>query len=206
VIAYLRGKVLAQRPGRLVVDVGGVGYEVFAPVPTTLALKPDDDVSLHVHTLVREDALQLFGFADADELALFELVTGVTGVGPRLALALISEVPLPELVRAIREANVARLTRVTGIGRKTADRLCLELKDKVVGLAPAAAAKAAEAGAAEAAPASAGPLDDAVSALVNLGYSRARAEAAVRSAAADGDGASLEDLVRRGLASLARTP
>jgi Holliday junction DNA helicase RuvA len=205
VIAYLKGKVLALRPGRLVVDVGGVGYEVFAPVPTTLSLGTDDEVSLHVHTLVREDALQLFGFADADELTLFELVTGVTGVGPRLALSLISEVPLPDLVRALREGDVARLTRVTGVGRKTADRLCLELKDKVLGLAPVEAARAAEAGAAETAPRPGEPLDDAVSALVNLGYPRARAEAAVRGAAAGGE-ASLEELVRKGLASLARTP
>jgi len=204
VIAFLRGTVLAVRPGRMVVDVGGVGYEVFAPVPTCLARKPGDAVALHIHTQVREDALQLFGFVGEDELALFELVRGVTGIGPRLALALLSEVPPGDLVRALRDGNVARLTRVSGIGRKTADRLCLELKDKVLAFAPAAAALAAGAG--TAAPEAAGPFDDAVSALTNLGYSRARAEGAVRSAAAEGDGASLEELVRKGLASLARTP
>lgn len=203
-IAFLRGTVLAVRPGRMVVDVGGVGYEVFAPVPTCLALEAGDPVALHIHTQVREDALQLFGFAGADELALFELVTGVTGIGPRLGLALLSEVQPPDLVRALRDGNVARLTRVSGIGRKTADRLCLELKDKVLAFAPAAAALAAGAGAG--APEAAGPFEDAVSALTNLGYSRARAESAVRSAAAEGDGASLEELVRKGLASLARTP
>lgn len=203
-IAHLQGTVLAVRPGRLVVDVGGVGYAVFAPVPTCLSRKEGDPITLHVHTLVREDALQLFGFVDPDELALFELATAVTGVGPRLALSLLSEMSLADLVRALREGNVARLTRVSGVGRKTADRLCLELKDKVLALAPAEAAMAAEAGA-EAAPRSEGPLGDAVSALVNLGYPRARAEAAVRGAAAGGE-ASLEELVRKGLASLARTP
>jgi Holliday junction DNA helicase RuvA len=203
-IAYLRGTVLAVRPGRMVVDVGGIGYEVFAPVPTCLARKAGDEVELHVHTLVREDALQLFGFADADELALFELVTAVTGIGPRLGLALLSEVPLADLVRALRDGNVARLTRVSGVGRKTADRLCLELKDKVLAFAPGTAAALA-AGAGAAAPGTAEPFDDAVSALVNLGYTRVRAEGAVRSVAADGD-ASLEELVRKGLASLARTP
>jgi len=204
-IAHLKGTVLATRPGRLVVDVGGVGYAVFAPTPTCLGHAAGDPITLHVHTLVREDALQLFGFVDPDELALFELATGVTGVGPRLALALLSEVPLPDLVRALREADVARLTKVSGVGRKTADRLCLELKDKVLALAPAAAAMAAASGGGTA-PGSGGPLDDAVSALVNLGYTRARAEAAVRSAAAEGEAASLEELVRKGLASLARTP
>lgn len=201
-IAHLKGEVIAVRPGRLVVGVGGVGYAVFAPVPTCLAHAEGDEVVLHVHTLVREDALQLFGFADADELTLFELVTGVSGLGPRLALALLSEVPLPDLVTAIRQADVVRLTRVTGIGRKTADRLCLELKEKVQGLAPATPAALA-AGQAPAADTGAGPLEDAVSALVNLGYGRGRAEAAVRAAAADGDGDSLEALVRKGLAALA---
>jgi len=204
VIAHLNGTVLSARPGRLVVDVGGVGYAVFAPVPTCLSRKAGDAITLHVHTLVREDALQLFGFVDPDELALFELVTGVSGVGPRLALALLSEMSLADLVRALREGDVARLTRVSGVGRKTADRLCLELKDKVLAFAPAEGPIAAEAGA-RAAPQPGTPVDDAVSALVNLGYPRSRAESAVRAAAAGGE-ASLEELLRKGLASLARTP
>lgn len=202
-IAHLTGEVLLVQDGRLVVDVNGVGYEVFAPAPTCLAHGPGAKVALHVHTLVREDTFQLYGFETPDEKALFLLVTGVSGVGPKLALALLSEVPLAELVQAVRQANLTRLTRVTGIGKKTAERLCLELKDKVLPFAALPGA-APETRAAAAGATPAGPAEDAVSALVNLGYSRSRAESAVSAAAADAPGAPLEELVRRGLAALAK--
>jgi Holliday junction DNA helicase RuvA len=204
VIAHLSGEVLRVRDNRIVVDVGGVGYEVLAPAPTCLAHAPGAKVSLHVHTLVREDTFQLYGFDTDDEKDLFLLVTGVSGVGPKLALALLSEMPVADLVQAIRQDGVTRLTRVSGIGKKTAERLCLELKDKVLPFA-AAAPRQAWAAAAAGAPAG-GPVEDAVSALVNLGYARARAEAAVGAAAGDAPGAPLEELVRRGLAALAKSP
>lgn len=206
-IAHLTGQVLFARDGRMVVDVHGVGYEVLCPAPTCLAHKPGEEVSLFVRTLVREDTFQLFGFDSAAEKDLFVLITAVSGLGPKLALALLSELALPDLALAIRQENVARLTRVSGIGKKTAERVCLELKDKVLPFAvPDAegalpgAPRAAAAGAAEA-----GPLEDAVSALINLGYPRGRAEAAVRSAAAESSEASLEELVRKGLGALARS-
>jgi Holliday junction DNA helicase RuvA len=205
VIAHLSGEVLSVRDQRIVVDVGGVGYEVFAPAPTCLGHGPGAKLALHVRTLVREDAIQLFGFETAEEKELFVLVTGVTGMGPKLGLALLSELPPGELARAIGREDLTRLTRVSGIGKKTAERLCLELKDKVLGLTAglgaAPAPRAAEAGAAPA-----DPLEDAVSALVNLGYPRARADTAVRQAALDSPDATLEELVRRGLAGLGRNP
>jgi Holliday junction DNA helicase RuvA len=203
VIAHLSGEVLRVRDNRIVVDVRGVGYEVYAPAPTCLTHAPGAKVSLHVHTLVREDTFQLYGFDTDDEKDLFLLITGVSGVGPKLALALLSEMPVADLVQAIRQDGVTRLTRVSGIGKKTAERLCLELKDKVL---PFAAAAPQQAWAAAAGAPTGGPVDDAVSALVNLGYARARAEAAVGAAAADAPGAPLEELVRRGLAALAKSP
>jgi len=204
VIAHLAGEVLSARDGRLVVDVGGVGYEVLCPTPTVMAHGPGAKVRLHVRTVVREDTFQLFGFETLDEKDLFVLINGVSGLGTKLALALLSELPLGELVAAVRQENLARLTRVSGIGKKTAERLCLELKDKVLRFAaPGAppATRAAAAGASEA-----GPFEDAVSALVNLGYSRARAEVAVHAAAAETPQATLEDLVRKGLGALAKGP
>jgi len=203
VIAHLTGQVLSVKDGRMVVDVHGVGYEVLCPAPTALAHQPGADVSLFVRTVLREDMLQLFGFESAAEKDLFVLITAVSGLGPKLAIALLSELPLADLAQAIRQENLARLTRVSGIGKKTAERVCLELKDKVLPfLAPdlPAGRRATAAGAAPA-----GPLEDAVSALMNLGYSRSRAEVAVRAAAAESAEPSLEELVRRGLGALARS-
>jgi Holliday junction DNA helicase RuvA len=206
VIAHLTGQVLSAQDGRMVVDVHGVGYEVLCPAPTCLAHKPGEEVSLFVRTLVRDDTFQLFGFGSAAEKDLFVLITGVSGLGPKLALALLSEMDLADLALAIRQENVARLTRVSGIGKKTAERVCLELKDKVLtftvpepGALPGVP-RAVAAGASEA-----GPLEDAVSALMNLGYPRGRAEAAVRTAAAESSDPSLEELVRKGLGALARS-
>lgn len=203
-IAHLTGQVHSARDGLMVVDVHGVGYEVLCPAPTCLAHGPGAEVSLFVRTVVRDDAFQLYGFGSAAEKDLFVLITGVSGLGPKLALALLSELTLADLALAIRQDNVARLTRVSGIGKKTAERVCLELKDKVLPFTvPDAVPGAERAAAAGAAPA--GPLEDAVSALMNLGYPRGRAEVAVRTAAAESVEPSLEELVRKGLGALARS-
>ena len=190
-IAHLRGRVLRKGPQEVVVDVHGVGYRVGIPVSTFYRLgEPGDDVSLLIHTQVREDTLALFGFVSAIELGLFERLISVAGVGPRLAVNVLSGIEPPDLMEALRGGDVARLTRIPGVGRKTAERLILELKDKM----PAAAAESLEAAAAPAA----GPKDDLLSALANLGYSRAEAEKGVDRALREGDGR-FEDLLRRSL-------
>ncbi len=175
-IATLSGTLSEKAPDRLVVDVGGVGYDVQIPLSTFYAVgEPGADVVLRIHTHVREDTLSLFGFATRLELDLFERLIGVNGVGPRVALAVLSGLEPPELVRAIRTADTTRLTRIPGIGRKTAARIGLELKDKLsatalVGQDEAGGATADSLGA------------DVVSALLNLGYHRAQAEKAVTAA------------------------
>ncbi len=176
-IAALRGTLAGKQPGRIVVDVGGVGYEVHIPLSTYYAVgERGADVSLRIHTHVREEALQLFGFLTRLELDLFERLIGIGGVGPRLALAVLSGIEPPRLVQAIRTADVARLTGIPGVGRKTAERIALELKDK---LAAAAAADETDA----AAEVGAGDLrGDVISALLNLGYQRPPVERAVGTA------------------------
>ena len=199
-IAFLRGTVLEKQPQRLIIDVGGVGYEVLVPLSTYFdAAEPGSatPVSLHVHTHVREDALQLFGFASRFELDLFTRLIGISGIGPKLALAVLSGIEPAELVRAVRTQNIARLTGIPGIGKKTAERIGLELKDRLPdGF-----------GAAEPAPLS--PNDqvraDLLSALANLGYPRPSAEkaadAVLRDAAATH---TLESALRAALKELTR--
>lgn len=195
-IAQLRGQVLRKTPQEVVVDVGGVGYRVLIPVSTFYRLPGEGDtVSLLVHTHVREDTLSLFGFATAHEQTLFARLIEVAGVGPKLAVNILSGIEAPELTHALRAGDLARLTRVPGVGRKTAERLIVELKDKM----PAAEA------ASEAAPApgGAGAKEDLLSALVNLGYSRGEAEKGVDRALRDGDTGRFEDLLRRALRAMA---
>lgn len=172
-IAFLRGTILEKQPQRLIVDVGGVGYEVLVPLSTYFdAAEPGSGtiVSLHVHTHVREDALQLFGFASRFELDLFTRLIGISGIGPKLALAVLSGIEPAELVRAVRAQNIARLTSIPGIGKKTAERIGLELKDRLP----------ESIGAADPAPLSAGDQvrADLLSALANLGYPRPAGEKA----------------------------
>jgi Holliday junction DNA helicase RuvA len=192
VIAQVRGRLLRKEPQEAVVDVGGVGYRVTIPLSTFYRIgEPGDEVTLLTHTHVREDALALFGFLTAAEQALFERLIAVSGVGPKLAVSILSGIEAPDLVAALRASDVARLTRIPGVGKKTAERLVLELKDKVQGLA------ATE----DAAPA--GPVasarEDLVSALVHLGYSRPEAERGVlRALEEDGTGR-FEELLRRSL-------
>jgi Holliday junction DNA helicase RuvA len=196
VIARIAGTLLEKHPSRVIVDVGGVGYDVQIPLSTFYNLgDPGAGVSLRVHTHVREDALALFGFASVLELQLFEKLIGVSGVGPKLALAVLSGIEPPDLVRAVRSQDVARLTKIPGIGRKTAERIGLELRDKL----PAAMAD-------ETPPSEGGAdalRDDLISALLNLGYQQAAADKAV-GAALEAGGKAFEPALKDALKRLAK--
>jgi len=193
-IAHLRGKLLEKHPTRLVVEIGGVGLEVSVPVPTVQAVgKVGDTVSLHTVLVVREDSLTLYGFSEAPERALFLKLLNVSGIGPKLALGALSGPSVPELVSAIREGNLAVLTRLNGIGKKTAERMTVELKDNLL-----------EFEATEAAGAPSATRNDAVGALVSLGYNRAAAAAVVDEILRGGKVDAAEDLVRRALARLSQ--
>jgi Holliday junction DNA helicase RuvA len=193
-IAHLRGKLLEKQPTRLVVEVGGVGLEVSVPVPTVQATgKVGDMVSLHTVLVVREDALTLYGFSEASERALFLKLLTVSGIGPKLALGALSGPSVPELVAAIREGNLAVLTRLNGIGKKTAERMSVELRDNLL-----------EFEAAQATGAPSVARNDAVGALVSLGYNRAAAAAVVDEILRGGKVDAAEDLVRRALARLSQ--
>jgi Holliday junction DNA helicase RuvA len=194
VIAQLRGRLLRKAAGDVVVDVGGVGYRVFIPVSTFYRLgEVGSEASLLVHTHVREDALSLFGFLTREEQELFELLIGVAGVGPKLAVNVLSGIETPELEQALASGDLARLTRIPGVGRKTAERLVLELKDKVKALPRAPAETGAAAGAPSA------MKEDLLSALANLGYSRGEAEKGVDRALQHDGAGRFEDLLRRSL-------
>jgi Holliday junction DNA helicase RuvA len=191
VIAQVRGRLLRKEPQEAVVDVGGVGYRVAIPLSTFYRIgEPGVEVTLLTHTHVREDALALFGFLTLAEQALFERLIAVSGVGPKLALSILSGIEAPDLVAALRASDVPRLTRIPGVGKKTAERLVLELKDKVQGLA-------ATEEAAGPSPVSSAK-EDLVSALVHLGYSRPEAEKGVDRALKEGGGR-FEDILRRTL-------
>jgi Holliday junction DNA helicase RuvA len=196
VIGHLRGRLLRKDPQEALLDVGGVGYKVAVPLSTFFRLGDlGSEVALEIHTHVREDALALFGFVSGAEHALFEKLIAVSGVGPKLAINILSGIEVPDLVTALRGSDVARLTRVPGVGKKTAERLILELKDKVKGLEDAAG---------EATPAAgpAAPHEDLLSALVHLGFSRPEAERALERALREGGESAFEDLLRRTLRTL----
>jgi Holliday junction DNA helicase RuvA len=191
VIARLSGTVLEKHPNRVVVDVGGVGYDVQVPLSTFYGLgEPGASVTLRVHTHVREEVIALYGFASPLEQGLFERLISISGIGPKLALAVLSGIDPGELVRAIRTQDVARLTRIPGVGKKTAERIGLELKDRL----PHAAAP--HTGEPEGGEAGAGLRDDLLSALANLGYQRAAAEKAVDAALKKAPDASFEQALR----------
>jgi holliday junction DNA helicase RuvA len=193
-IARLSGTVLEKHPMRVVVDVGGVGYDVHVPLSSFSAIgEAGAALTLRIHTHVREDALLLFGFVSTLEQTLFERLIGVSGIGPKLALSVLSGLAPGELVQAIAGSDVARLTSIPGIGRKTAERIVLELKDKVGPGTPAGAAAGP-----------AGPREDLVSALINLGYHRPTAEKAVDRALAEAPGAGFEQALRGALKVLSR--
>src|SRR6516164_1369961 len=134
-IAHLRGKLISKHPNQAIVEAGGVGYDVAISVPTFSELPSvGSDVALHIHTHVREDAIALFGFLRADEKQLFEKLITVSGIGPKLAITILSGMPTSDMVGAIRANDHARLTRIPGIGKKTAERMCVELRDKLEAL------------------------------------------------------------------------
>lgn len=196
-IAFLRGTLLEKHPTQVIVDVSGVGYDVQIPVSTFSALpEAGAEVRLRIHTHVREDALTLFGFATPEEKGIFEKLISVSGIGPKLAITVLSGLNTADLVTAIRNSQVDHLVRIPGVGKKTAERIVLELKDKLegIGIAAAAGVPAAK----PAAPLS--PVDqDVLSALINLGCNRANAEGAVRKAKSGGAGPDFESLFRRAL-------
>jgi Holliday junction DNA helicase RuvA len=198
VIAYLRGRIFDKQPNRIVVDVSGVGYDVFVPLSTFYGLgEAGSEIVLRIHTHVREDALALYGFATRLEQDLFERLIGVSGIGPKLALAVLSGIEPPDLIRAIERADVSRLTAIPGVGKKTAERLVLELKDRL----PRAQAAASTPDAKMEVP----PVrDDVLSALMNLGYHRPLAEKAVDSAVKTMPGGDFERTLRQALRELAR--
>ncbi len=203
-IASLRGQLLERGEGWCVLEAGGVGYLVQVSSHTLAALPPaGTEARLRTRQIVREDALLLFGFASADELRLFDLLIGVSGVGPRLALAALSGLAPAALVRAIREEQIGAIVAVPGIGRKTAERLVVELRDKLDFLPAGSAAAGARGREGGVLPRSE-RFDDAVAALVTLGYSATQAQDAVRKAGGEQPDLSLEDIVKRALLRLAK--
>lgn len=193
-IAHLRGVLLEKHPNQLIVDVQGVGYDLTIPVSTFTAL-PDAgaEVRLRVHTHVREDAIALFGFVTREEKALFEKLISVSGIGPKLGITILSGLAALELVAAIRNGDIPTLVRIPGIGKKTAERMVLELREKLDLVAgPAAAGSAA----AKAKPGFTANEEDVISALMNIGANRASAEAAVIKAKTQTQSEDFESLFR----------
>jgi len=195
-IGHLRGRLVEKRPNQVLVDVSGVGYRVHIPLSTFYALGDlRDEVTLLVHTHLREDSIALYGFLTAREKHFFELLISASGVGPGLALKILSGMSVEELFPAIRRGDLAQLVRIPGVGKKTAERIVVELRDKL------AAMEAPE----EAKPASRTGLEaDVISALLNLGYDRRAAEKAVAEVQRDGAGTTFEALLRATLQQLSR--
>jgi Holliday junction DNA helicase RuvA len=175
-IAHLRGKLIYKQPGQAIVEAGGVGYDVTISVPTFTALPSvGAEAALHIHTQVSQDQIALFGFLDAEEKRLFERLITVGGVGPKLAIKMLSGLSVEHTVQAIRGQDHAQLTRIPGVGKKLAERLVVELKDKLDDFAVAPVQSGGVQGPA---------VDDVLSALVNLGYQRPAAEKAIQQAVA----------------------
>lgn len=197
-IAWLSGTVLRKTADSVIVNVGGVGYLVSVPLSTLNAIAdPGEDVTLHIHTHVREDSLSLFGFGTEREKDVFLLLIGVSGIGPKLAMTVLSGLSVPDLVAAIGSSDDARMCNIPGIGKKTAARMCLELKDKIRLLVPDSSQQMPLHPSA-----STGDRDDAVSALVNLGYKRPVSEEAVEKAQQGRPDIRIEELVREALSIL----
>lgn len=199
-IAFLRGRVLSKQPNRVVVDVAGVGYEVYVPLSTFYEVGDDGaDVALRVHLHTREDTLQLYGFLTDLEKQLFERLIGISGVGPKLAIAVLSGMEPRDLLAAVRRGDVVKLTGIPGVGKKTAERIVLELKDRLAKLvAPDDAGKEPTETAGDRLRA------DLTSALQNLGYHRPHAEKAIDATLAATPEATFEDALRHALRELMR--
>jgi Holliday junction DNA helicase RuvA len=197
VIAHISGTLAQKIPGEIVVDVDGVGYQILIPLNVFYGLPEiGGRVSLQVYTHVREDALQLFGFQDGAEKQIFLLLTGVSGIGPKLAINILSGIPADDLARALKEGNQVRLVGVPGVGKKLAERMIVELKDKLMTLP-------SNAGISKPPESDAQLMQDAVSALVNLGYRRADAENNIRAVLKQGE-ASLETVLKEALRRVGR--
>jgi len=195
-IAHLRGKLLAKHPNQAIVETAGVGYDVTISVPTFSDLPASgNEVALHIHTHVREDVIALYGFIRPAEKMLFEKLIGVSGIGPKLAITILSGMAADEMVGAIRSNDVARLTRIPGIGRKTAERMVLELRDKLPEAVPVTT---------PAAPTISPIEEDVLSALVNLGYQRAAVEKVLEQVAKDGQAKGFDQMFRAVLSRLSK--
>ena len=206
-IGYLSGVLLSKQATSVIVDVGGVGYDVAIPLSTFYELgEIGEPVQLRVYTHVREDALQLYGFKTARERELFLQLISVNGVGPGLAIKLLSGMNADEMIASIRTNNLVRLVAIPGVGRKTAERLVVDLRDKIAALSsPALEEEFAAQTAAEGAPTTTEAMrNDAMSALANLGYQKAAVEKAVKNAVDEGGELSVEVILRRSLRSLAK--
>ena len=205
-IAHLSGTLLSKEPNQVIVDVGGVGYDVTIPLSTFYELDDQkSDVQLLIYTHVKEDALQLYGFKTAGERKLFVHFISVSGVGPKLGIALLSHMKAEELIESIKSNNLARLTQIPGVGRKTAERLVVDLRDKMIQLSQAQVAEQIGTKP-EAMNVSSEDFvrGDALSALLNLGYQRSAAEKAIDAALNEGGDITVESILRRSLKKLAR--
>lgn len=202
-IGFLSGKILEKDANMVIIDVGGVGYEVTIPLSTFYELgDAGSEIKLRIFTHVREDTLQLFGFKTTRERDLYLKLISVQGIGAKLGIAVLSGISPDEIVAAIRTENLARLTSIPGVGRKTAERMVVELRDKIGELSVGAAAGAASTAGAQ--PVTESSFDDALSALVNLGYQRNAAEKALQEAAKDGTELTVQKLLRGALQKLAK--
>jgi len=201
-IGHLSGRLIFKQPSLVVIDAGGVGYEVTIPLSTFYeAGEVGSELALFIHTHVREDALQLFGFRTRTEKELFLKLISVSGVGPKLAITILSGMPVPELIQVISAADAARLTAIPQVGRKTAERVTMELRDKMSGISPAVEAVAALGGAARS---DAGLVDDAISALVSLGYPKPLAERTVGAVVSESGERTIEAVLKRSLRKLSK--
>jgi Holliday junction DNA helicase RuvA len=200
-IAFLSGKLLEKQANSVILDVGGVGYEVTIPLSTYYELgDAGSEVQLRIYTHVREDAIQLFGFSTVRERELYLRLISVQGIGARSGITMLSGMSGDEIIDAIRTNDLARLTRIPGVGRKTAERLVIELRDKIAEFFSDVGPVIHDEAASEAN----SVFDDALSALVNLGYQRQSAEKALKQAVQDGTEISVQKLLRRGLQILAK--
>ena len=195
-IAHLRGKLLAKQPNQVIVETSGIGYDVTITVPTFAELpQVGTEIALHIHTYVREDVLALYGFLRPEEKHLFEKLISVSGIGPKLAITILSGMPADEMVASIRGNDVVRLTKIPGIGKKTAERMVLELRDKLPPLGAEAVTEIPTLSAVE---------EDVLSALTNLGYQRSIAEKTIAGIAKSSHVTSFEAMFRAALGTLSK--
>ncbi len=193
-IAHLRGRLISKHPNQAIVEAAGVGYDVTITIPTFSDLPAmGSEVALHIHTHVREDALALYGFLRVEEKQLFEKLITVSGIGPKLAVTVLSGIATADMVGAIRTNDYARLTKIPGVGKKTAERMCVELRDKLEGFGEPPTPK------------SVSPIEeDVISALTNLGYQRVLAERAVERAVASAGRDNFDAMFRAALGGLSK--